>query len=86
MLAPSWGGGIQGRVIGYVRYPQVDGGIGKHEVENLGGDVCGECLTVCVSWQVIMVVGVVVPIGWFMVKNKHSVQSAWTNMGNKRPH
>ena len=47
----------------------------------------GECpLTVCVCWQVIMVVGVVVPIGWFMVKNKHSVQSAWTNMGNKRPH
>jgi len=34
----------------------------------------------------IMVVGVVVPIGWFVLKNKHSVQSAWTNIGNKRPH
>ena len=39
----------------------------------------------CVG-QLIMVVGVVVPIGWFVLKNKHSVQSAWTNIGNKRPH
>jgi hypothetical protein len=36
--------------------------------------------------QVIMLLGVVVPIGWFVLKNKHSVQSAWTNIGNKRPH
>jgi len=36
--------------------------------------------------QVIMVLGVVVPIGWFVLKNRHSVQSAWTNIGNKRPH
>ena len=46
------------------------------------------CLLLCADKadaQVIMLVGVVIPIGWFVLKNKHSVQSAWSNMGNKRP-
>jgi len=33
-----------------------------------------------VSWvtgAVVMVVGVVVPIGWFILKNKQAVQGAW---------
>jgi hypothetical protein len=33
---------------------------------------------------VIMLVGVVVPIGWFVLKNKASVSTAWSSMGKAR--
>jgi hypothetical protein len=37
-----------------------------------------------VTGAVIMVVGVVVPIGWFMVKNKQAVQGALGSLSTSK--